>query len=119
MYNGKAHDRTIFRETLNIKPDITVLADSGYRGIHKDHNKSLYPLRHKEDKQRMSDEARHRYNKEISSPRMKIEHVIGRVKSFKIVSERYRNHRKKFALRFSLISGIVNYQNPIRLATVA
>ncbi len=119
VYNGKAHDRAIFRETLNINPSITVLADSGYRGIHKDHSNSLYPLRHKEDKARMSDEERHRYNKAISTPRMKIEHIIGRVKIFKIASERYRNHRKKFALRFGLICGIVNYQNHIRLAAAS
>lgn len=118
-YNGKAHDRTIFRETLNINPDIQVLADSGYRGIQKDHANSLFPLRHKEDKARMSDAERHRYNKAISTPRMKIEHIIGRIKTFKILSERYRNHRKQFALRFSLVCGIVNYQNPIRLATVS
>ncbi len=119
MYNGKAHDRTIFRETLKINPRITVLADSGYRGIHKDHSNSLYPLRHKEDKARMSDEERHRYNKAISTPRMKIEHIIGRIKNFKITSERYRNHRKKFTLRFSLICGIVNYQNSTYIATAA
>ncbi len=119
MYNGKAHDRTIFRETLKIKADIMVLADSGYRGIHKDHKSSLYPLRHKEDKARMRDEERHRYNKAINTPRMKIEHVIGRIKIFKIVGERYRNHRKKFTLRFSLICGIVNYQNRIHLAPAA
>lgn len=65
----------------------------------------------------MNDEDRHRYNKAISSPRMKIEHIIGRVKNFKIVSERYRNRRKKFALRFSLICGIVNFQNSRRLST--
>lgn len=119
VYNGKAHDRTIFSNTLNINPNITVLADSGYRGIQKNHANSLYPLRHKEDKARMSDEERHRYNKEISAPRMKIEHIIGRIKVFKILSERYRNHRKKFAMRFSLISGIVNYQNHLRLAPLS
>lgn len=119
IYNGKAHDRTIFKETLKINPNIQVLADSGYRGIQKDHANSLYPLRHKEDKARMSDEERHRYNKAISTPRMKIEHIIGRVKVFKILSERYRNHCKKLGLRFNLICGIVNYQNPIRLTAIS
>lgn len=37
------------------------------------------------------------------------EHVIGRLKRFRILSERYRNHRKRFALRFSLIAGICNF----------
>ncbi len=93
-----------------------MLADSGCRGIQKDHANSKRPLRHKEDRARMGDDERRRYNKSICGPRMKIEHVIGRVKVFKIASERYRNRRKKFAMRFGLICGIVNFQNPIRRA---
>ncbi len=42
---------------------------------------------------------------------MKIEHIIGRIKNFKIVSEKYRNNLKRFLLRIHLICGIVNYQN--------
>jgi hypothetical protein len=49
-------------------------------------------------------------NKKISNIRMKIEHVIGRVKNFKIVAEKYRNQRKRLLLRFNLICGIVNFQ---------
>ncbi|MDR2707980.1 MAG: IS5/IS1182 family transposase, partial [Nitrososphaerota archaeon] len=29
---------------------------------------------------------------------------------FKIVSDRYRNRRKRFGLRFNLIAGICNYE---------
>lgn len=46
---------------------------------------------------------------------MKIEHVTGRIKNFKIVSEKYRNHLKRFLLRIHLICGIVNYQNSSEL----
>lgn len=49
-------------------------------------------------------------NREISSKRMKIEHIIGRIKRFNIISERYRNRRKRFGLRLNLICGIVNYE---------
>jgi len=111
FFNGKAHDGTIFKTTLRISPNIIVLADSGYRGVQKVHAKTLFPLRHKEDIIRMPDEERKAYNKSISSPRMKIEHVIGRIKRFKIVSEKYRNRRKRFGLRFNLICGVINYEN--------
>jgi len=43
-----------------------------------------------------------------------IEHVIGRVKNFKIVAEKYRNHLKRFSLRFNLVCAIVNFQNHLR-----
>lgn len=102
----------MFKTTTHVNPKILILADSGYRGIQKVHKNSQYPLRHKEDKARMLDEERHEYNKAISKVRMKIEHVIGRIKRFKIVSERYRNRLKRFGLRFNLICGVINYERP-------
>lgn len=108
-YNGKAHDGTIYKETLNISEKILVLADSGYRGIQKKHANVRFPYRHAEDANWMTDSERKEYNREISRKRMKIEHVIGRTKNFAIAREKYRNHRKRFALRYNLICGITNY----------
>jgi len=110
IFNGKAHDGTIFKTTLRILKRILVLADSGYRGIQKVHANSKFPLRHKEDKAQMSDVERKIYNKSIASPRMKNEHIVGRTKRFGIARERYRNRRKRFGLRYNLICGIVNYE---------
>jgi len=113
MFNGKAHDGTIFKRTTPVNPGILVLGDSGYRGIQKVHANTQLPIRHKEDIAKLSDEQkslRKATNKAIASVRMKIEHVIGRVKNFKIVAERYRNRLKRLLLRFNLICGIVNYE---------
>ena len=113
LFNGKAHDGTIFKTTTPVNPTILVLGDSGYRGIQKVHANTLLPIRHKEDIAKLSEEQkaeRKATNKKISSKRMKIEHIIGRVKNFKIVAERYRNRRKRLLLRFNLICGIVNYE---------
>jgi len=112
FFNGKAHDGVIFKTTLRILQRILALADSGYRGVQKVHANTKYPLRHKEDRARMPDEERRAYNKSITSPRMMIEHVIGRTKRFRIASERYRGKRKRFGLRYNLICGITNYENP-------
>jgi hypothetical protein len=51
-------------------------------------------------------------NREISSERVVNENVIGSLKRFKIVSDRYRNRRKRFGLRFNLIAGIHNFELP-------
>jgi hypothetical protein len=40
---------------------------------------------------------------------MAVEHVIGQLKVFRILQERYRNRRKRFGLRLSLMAGIYNY----------
>jgi hypothetical protein len=44
------------------------------------------------------------------SSRIVVEHVIGRLKVFRILSERYRNRCRRFNLRFNLIAGIYNYE---------
>ena len=113
LFNGKAHDGTIFKTTTPVNPDILVLGDSGYRGIQKVHANTLLPIRHKEDIAKLSEEQKAALkvtNKKISSQRMKIEHIIGRIKRFKIVADRYRNRRKRFGLRLNLICGICNFE---------
>ena len=113
MYNGKAHDGTIFKKTTAVNPSVLVLGDSGYRGIQKVHANTLLPIRHKEDIAKLSEEEkaiRKVRNKMISSIRMKIEHIIGRIKRFKIIAEKYRNRLKRLLLRFNLICGIVNFE---------
>ena len=47
-------------------------------------------------------------NKRISSERVVIENIIREVKIFRIIAEKYRNRRRKFALRFNLIAAIHN-----------
>jgi len=50
-------------------------------------------------------------NRRISRERMLIENIIAKFKVFKIFSNKYRNRRKRFELRTSLICGILNYEN--------
>jgi len=114
VFNGKAHDGTIFKQTLHIKNEVTALLDSGYRGVQKMHKNSLIVIKHKEDFAKLNEQQQIEQrikNKEISSRRMKIEHIIARIKRFNIVNYRYRNRRKRFALRMNLICGIINYEN--------
>ncbi|BET37447.1 hypothetical protein SAP269_00360 [Spiroplasma ixodetis] len=42
--------------------------------------------------------------------RVVIENVFAWLKRFKIISEKYRNRRKRFGLRFNLIVSIYNLQ---------
>ena len=113
LFNGKAHDLTIFKQTTKVAPSILILTDSGYRGLSKIHPNSKLPIRHKADIDKLTDEQKYTRkadNKAIATVRMKIEHIVGRVKRFKIVAERYRNQLKRLLLRFNLICGIVNYE---------
>lgn len=93
---------------MHIHPDIKILTDTGYQGMQKIHSNSESPKKNtkkqfltKEDKQN---------NKVLSIERILNENVIGSLKKFRIVSDRYRNRRKRFGLRFNLISGIYNLE---------
>lgn len=64
----------------------------------------------KKSKKQPLTKADKRQNKALSSQRVLNEHVIGKIKRYKIVCDRYRNRRKRFGLRFNLIAGIYNYE---------
>ena len=49
-------------------------------------------------------------NQLLSKERVINENVIGLLKRFKILADRYRNRRKRFGLRFNLIAGIYNLE---------
>lgn len=106
---GKEHDFRIFQNSkLRLREDIECLGDKGYQGIQKLHTKSRIPKKkppkaslNREDKQS---------NKELAKVRVVGEHVHRKLKIFKILSDRYRNRRKRFGLRFNLIAGLYNYE---------
>ena len=82
--------------------------DTGYVGIKKIHANSLLPKK-RTKKNPLTDEDK-ALNRTISSERVVNEHAIGFIKRFKILSERYRNRRRRFGLRFNLIAGICNFE---------
>jgi hypothetical protein len=47
-------------------------------------------------------------NRRIARERILIENINAKVKVFKIFANKYRNRRKRFSLRMSLICAIVN-----------
>ena len=89
-------------------PKIKTLTDTGYQGISKIHPNSELPKK-KTKKNPLTKEDKNK-NRELSSERALNENVIGMVKRFKIISDRYRNRRKRFGLRFNLISAIYNME---------
>ncbi|HEV6858208.1 TPA: transposase, partial [Streptococcus pneumoniae] len=46
----------------------------------------------------------------LSKERSKVENIFAKVKTFKMFSTTYRNHRKRFGLRMNLIAGIINHE---------
>jgi IS5 family transposase len=93
---------------VKIHKSIQVVTDTGYQGMQKLHTNTLMPKkRSKNHPLTIEDKLR---NRAISSLRVSNEHVIGKLKRFKILADRYRNRRKRFGLRFNLIAGFYNYE---------
>jgi hypothetical protein len=98
----------LFKESrVHIHPEIKSLTDTGYQGIDKLHHNSELPKK-KTKKHPLTKEDK-RKNRALSSERALNENVIGMIKRFKIIADRYRNRRKRFGLRFNLVAGIYNF----------
>ena len=106
---GRKHDFRLFKESkTRLHPQLTLKADSGYRGIQRMRGRSAVP--HKRSKKRPLTPEEKAYNRSVSQERVVVEHAIRKLKVFRLLAERYRNGRKRFGLRVNLIAGIVNYE---------
>jgi len=104
---GKTHDFKLFKdEFIGIDELIQILADSGYQGIVDFHANSKTPIKKRKNQELTEEEKR--YNRELSRVRILIENVNRRIKRFKIMSDRYRNKRKRYGLRMTIMCGLHN-----------
>ncbi len=83
-----------------------MVADSGYQGLATTHPQSCLSRKKPCGGALSPDDKTH--NRSLGRFRMPIEHVIRSLKVWRIVKETYRNRRKRFALRFKLIAGLIN-----------
>ena len=104
---GSKHDFALLkRSKVAVKSETEIAVDSGYQGLQSTHPKSVLPK--KNTKLKKLSKADKKANRELSCKRVLNENVIGSIKRFKIIADRYRNRRKRFGLRFNLIAGIYN-----------
>jgi len=104
---GKRHDfKLLVQSRTALLRGTRCLADSGYLGLMRHHANSQTP--HKKSKLHPLTDEKKQANRQLSQERFVVEHVIRSLKIFRILSERYRNRRKRFGLRFNLIAAIYN-----------
>ena len=106
---GRKHDFRVFRESkVRLHPTICLQEDRGYQGLQHLHPNSALP--YKRRKYKALNKEQKQQNRTLASQRVVVEQAIRRLKVFGILSERYRNRRKRFGLRVNLIAGILNYE---------
>jgi hypothetical protein len=90
-----------------LRTSIKLLGDRGYQGVQKLHANSRTPR--KNPPRRLLPKADRQANRALARERVRGEHVIGSLKIFHILADRYRNRRKRFGLRVNLIAGLYNF----------
>ncbi len=106
---GSQHDFQLFKRSRTaIGAPIRGLGDTGYQGLTRLHANSQTPV--KKSKHHPLTSEQKASNRQLSQERMLVENVIRRLKVFRLLSERYRNRRKRFALRFNLIAALYNLE---------
>ena len=105
---GAVHDFKLFKlSRIPFRQDTLTVADTGYLGIEQIHRKSLIPKKSSKLR-RLTLEDKY-YNSIVSKLRICIEHIIRKIKCFRIFSERYRSRHGTFKKRFNLLCAICNF----------
>ena len=110
MYGkGRQHDFSVLKQSRcvhSLGKDTELLADSGYQGVAKYHPKSRTP--HKRWKGKVLSQEQLDHNRTLAKERILAEHVIRKLKVFRVLKEIYRHRRRRFALRLTLIAALYN-----------
>lgn len=106
---GSIHDFELHKTEPPIPKQTRVFVDSGYQGLDKLHIQTELP--YKATKTKPLDEEEKEYNQALSRLRVVVEHILGDIKTFRILADRYRNKRKRYDIKFKIVAGIVNFKN--------
>jgi hypothetical protein len=110
---GKVSDNTVLAGSgimHSIPEDVQVNLDRGYEGAEERYpNNNIYkPKRAQRNHPLTLFEKL--YNHIINQTRILVEHVIGWLKKFRIMSELYRNRRSAHADYLAVVAGLINFR---------
>ena len=108
---GSTHDFKLYETSVGyaVSDSIKIQGDSGYQGILKLHINSETPKKKPKGGELTAEEKEE--NRRISRERILVENINAKIKVFKITSNKYRNRRRRYGLRMSLICGIINFES--------
>lgn len=109
---GKKHDYKIYTTNHPVTPkDVENIFDLGFLGVEKDYpaeQKSVLPIKKKKNQNLTLEEKE--YNRSHSKKRIVVEHVICRIKKYRIMNDVFRNRLKKYDKVSDIVAGLVNYR---------
>jgi hypothetical protein len=119
VYVGSTHDFSMFKEEalIDVLPSGTpIYLDTGFEGIQKLREDLNIRKPKKKPRNRKLNGGERLGNRLISRERVKVEHSIGGIKMFKIVSSTFRGISQSMNRTFEIICGIWNLKISRKLA---
>lgn len=121
-YPGSIHDFEVFRRERTAKSileDAKTYLDKGYTGVKKEHPllNFLIPFKRNRWKKELS-RSEKIYNTKLAKKRVMVEHVLAKLKKYRILSDIFRNRVKDYNQDFRNIASLINFRNfRLELAT--
>ncbi len=81
-------------------------AGSGYQGLQNEHPDVEIPYKKSKNRPLTKDERA--YNRGFSRFRVRAARAFAKIKSFRMLSERFRYPRATYAAKFAIVAGVVN-----------
>jgi len=106
---GPTNDLELLRTSglpARLGPEVGILGDLAYVGITAFHPTGATPRRKPRGKPRPPEDRA--FNTAFASRRVRVEHVIGQLRSFEALAQRDRHHRSLHTARTRAVAGLVN-----------
>lgn len=117
---GHIHDKTLMikeRTPDKIPRPSRIRADSAYQNIEKDFPEHTFILPEKANRWHKLTQKQKKANKDKSAKRIPVEHVIGKLKNFKVLAHKYRHATVKHNRMFRNICGLYNFRLDLTAAS--
>jgi hypothetical protein len=116
---GSLHDMTHVRQAgilAHIPPGVIAVADAGFMGLYKDLRKHSVLVPHKAYRKHPLLPDQRFANRELSAVRIKVENVFAQLKTFRILTHRFRHNVALIHSQvFAIIAGLHNRRLLLRL----
>lgn len=108
---GRRNDYAILKIKHPALPEeLMIFYDLGYLGVEKDFPEQISILPYKKKRGKELTVSQKGWNKLQSKIRIKVEHIISRIKKFRINSEIFRNRLDRYDEISEIVCGLVNFK---------
>jgi hypothetical protein len=106
---GRRHDYKLLQDSkLPLHEQARIKAGSGFQGLQKEYPQAQVP--HKGTKKKPRTKEQKKYNQELASERIVIEHINRECKIFRICQAKYRGKHKNYTRTWKLVAALVNFK---------